>query len=423
MSTVKNNQEINEILSNNAELLAKFKIRTRYYITSDKDDIQNNFIIAGGTEVLRSTANDDNVEAMLEDIGIAITEPVVITDSKSLPFKYVEVPFDKAKLKELLVHKEIDSYSKEDALKLNKDIKSKDELENNIVYITDKVPMTNTLALTKQFNLGHREVIKKLYELGSMYPSVLMQMKYDVYNDDVKSGGMKTNTEDSESVIPVEYSTGIKSHILYASFVHITEDVYYKFVKKISTPKGIASTDLDKRDKALAKLIHIESKQDEYFEAFTKVRDFLLESGTSSKELEAMMRARTRKTKELMSETYDFVTKHNEFDKDNKLPLINFNKLIFNIVNYINNINAVNYVPPTKKELKDNFNRKTKDEILQEDVMLVEQALIPALRVGGKYHATLLDILTSATKMTEDEIYSALKEYNADYLLDLIKPK
>ena len=413
------NQKINETLQANVELLEKFNIRTKYFVTNNKNGEPTNFVITGGVEVLVSTADSDSVEAMLEYIG-TYKDGAELISAKVLPYKYVDVPFSKEKLKELLVHREINVYSKEDAMKMNSDIKSKEELEDDIVYITDNVPMTNTLALAKQFDLEHKNVMKKLYELGSMYPSVLMQMKYDVYKDTSKTGGngRKPETVGNDRVTR-NRATLLQE--IYQSFIHITEDVYYQFVKKISTPKGITSSDESKRTLAMAKLVHIEAKQDEYFNAFTNVRDFLLESGTSSKELEAIMRKRTRKTKELMSETYDFVTKHNEFDKDNKLPLINFNKLIFNIVNYLNNINAVNYVPPTKKELKDNFNRKTKDEILQEDLINIEQAIVTALHLGGKYNAKLLDILTSATRMTEDEIHNGLKEYNAVYLLDIIK--
>ena len=416
------NQEINKTLNNNAELLAKFKIPINYYITENVDSTLTNFVITGGCEVLVSTANGDKEEAMLEYIGVK-NKPVSISSAKALPYKYVEVEFDKAKLEELLVHREVDRYSKEDAVKMNNDIKSKQELESNIVYITDKQPMTNTLALAKQFDLGHRVVIQKLYELGSMYPSVLMQMRYDVYSDTSKTGGRGRKPDTVGNDRSAENSADLSSQKTYQSFVHISEDVYYKFVKKISTPMNVNSNNPEKRTIAVAKLVHIESKQDEYFNAFTKVRKFLLESDTSSKELEAIMRRRTEQTSELMGEIYDFVTKHNEFYKDNQLPLINFNKLIFNIVNHLSDINAINYTPPTKEELKSNSNRLTKDEELQKLVTLIEQSMMTALRMGSKHHIDIIDILTSATKMTENEVYSALKEYNAEYLITMIKPK
>ena len=407
----KTKQQVNEV----NVLLEKFKIRTTRVIVKNKAGVPIKVLTLGGNEVIFSITDDKDIIKMKKLVG---NMPYQEIDESKQPvfYKYVETPFNPDKLKELLVHKSTDSYSKEDALKLNKDIKSKEELEDNIVYITDKQPMTNTLALAKQFDLGHRNVIIKLYELGSMYPSVLMQMKYDVYKDDVKSGGMKSKPKNSEPVIPAEYSAGIKSRKSYQSFIHISEDIYYQFIKKISTPKGITSSDETKYREALAKLTHIESKQDEYFNAFKRVRDFLLESGTSSKEIEAMMRKRTNCTSELMSEIYNYVIRHNSYEDSKKLNVINVNKLIFNIVNYINNINAVNYVPPTEEELKENFNRKTKDESLQEALFGIENKLSAGLKLGAGYRLPLRKILTQVLDLGEEDIVKMLKEYHAEKL-------
>ena len=414
--------DVNKILRENAELLAKFKIQTEHIRLLDSNGEYVEFVITGGAEVLVSASTAEEIDEAMLSLG---SEHKYLNrlEANLLPFKYVETPFQVSKLKELLVHKPIDKYSKEDALKLNKDIKSKQELEEDIVYIVDKQPTTNTLALAKQFDLNHMHVINKLYELGSIYPSTLMQLKYDVYSDISKSGGKKPNTENSESVISNENSLDIKSHKSYASFIHITEDVYYKFVKKISTPMNVNSKDRDKRASAMTKLVHIESKQDEYFEAFKKVRDFLLESDTSSKELEAMMRIRTHRTKELMSEIYNYVTNHNVYHKDNQYSLVNFNKYIFNIVNYLNNINAVNYVPRTDNELLDGETRQTKRKELQQLIAETEIGITVGLSFGLKHNVTPIDLITVTTNMTENDIKNALHEYNADYLWDMITSK
>ena len=217
-----------------------------------------------------------------------------------------------------------------------------------------------------------------------------------------------------------EYSATLSSQNTYQSFVHISEDVYYKFVNTISTSKGINDTNPEKYKAGMVKLVYLNKKKDEYFNAFKKLREFLLESGTSSKEIEAMMRIRTYKTKELMGEIYNFVKINNVHDTTNKINLINFNKLIFNIINYISNINAVNYVPPTDEELKENHNRKTKDEYLQRIITDIESGMVVALRLATRHHHGILDILTASTNMTEVEIHKALKEYNAEYLIKML---
>ena len=402
------------------ELMSKFNICVRYVKVQPRQSDTLKLLILGGIEVIATVSDDDDMRRVFNDVGKNY-EYMICEDNQRLSYKYVDIPFKASKLKELLVHREINVYSKEDALKLNSDIKSKEELEDDIVYITDKQPMTNTLALAKQFNLEHKHIVDKLYELGSMYPSVLMQMKYNVYSDTSKTGGKGRKPKVVGSSSVTEYSVTVKTKETYQSFIHISEDVYYQFVKKISTPKGITSSDLEKRNKAMAKLVHIESKQDEYFNAFKRVRDFLLESGTSSKELEAIIRKRTFGTLELMKSTYNFTKRHNSYKDNKKLNLINVNKFIFNLVNYVNNINAVNYTPPTEEELKSNRTRLTKDEELQQGIILLEGKLISALTLGASLDVTLHTLIKHVFSFTDDDIHKILKEYDAEYLWDETK--
>ena len=227
---------------------------------------------------------------------------------------------------------------------------------------------------------------------------------------------MKSNPKNSGSVISAEFSADIKSHKSYASFVHITEEVYYKFINTIGTPMNVNSKDMHKQRLGMERLTHLNEKKDEYFNAFRKLREFLLESGVSSNELEAMVRKRTEQTSELMTQVYSFVTKHNSFPHNKKLNLVNVNRFIFNIINYINDINAVNYIPPTKEDLKENYNRLTKMEKIQRGLLVVEVEILAGLKLGSKQNISLHDVITGVLGIDEAEIREMLRAYNAEKL-------
>ena len=104
-----------------------------------------------------------------------------------------------------------------------------------------------------------------------MYPSVLMQMKYDVFLDTSKSGGNEYKPETAESSTVIQNRITVKTKETYQSFVHISEEVYYKFVNTISSPMNVNSKDMHKQRLGMERLTHLNEKKDEYFNAFRKL--------------------------------------------------------------------------------------------------------------------------------------------------------
>ena len=245
---------------------------SRYVISNDD---RYEVVVVGGLEVINKYPIKDfkEVNGSWEKInisGIGKDERVL------LPFMYIDRDISFKHLEELRKFRDMKTLSKEESL--NYEVIDKDRLLNKIVYLYDKNPSTNSLALAKQFDIEHFHVIQQIFKLAESNPSILMGVKYSVYKDVTNRGGKVKDVEIVGSNRLIEHSINQSNtnntQTIYRTFLHITEDVYYKFVSNMGTPKS-------KEMKVYRQL-----KQDEYFTGFQRLRELAYSNGYKTNDIE-----------------------------------------------------------------------------------------------------------------------------------------
>ena len=307
----------------------------RYVIgEGDKQEV----IVVGGLEVVDRYLVKDFKE--VNDSWEKIDVKSVGGDNKVLlPFMYTNVLISSSHLTQLSKFRDMKSLTKEEASKY--DVVDKDRVLNKIVYVYEKEPSTNSLALAKQFQLKHKHVIEQIFKLAEQNPSILMGIKYGIYEDSIpmKGSSMKNKSKpstgkprDDKWVVETSTTQMDDRQTVYNTFLHISEDAYYNFVLSMGTPKS-------KEMKVYRQL-----KQKECFTAFQALRDVLLSTGISEEELERIISIRTEQTKNLMDAIYDYVEHYNSNSGEQKqLNHIKTSRLIFNLINHHLDIDAKVY--------------------------------------------------------------------------------
>ena len=134
-----------------------------YQVTNVNKEV--NFVLVGGVEVIRRSSIKDVLS------GEAVTGEINVADIEEglLPFMYVDKEYDVVKLERLLKYKSVDKLSNADITVFGVTAEgspaTKTRLESQIVYIHNKNPSTNSLAMAKQFKLNHKHVVEVLFEI------------------------------------------------------------------------------------------------------------------------------------------------------------------------------------------------------------------------------------------------------------------
>lgn len=120
-------------------------------------------------------------------------------------------------------------------------IVDRSELEDKIVYLYEDSPRTNSLALAKQFNIKHKNVMQKIFLTLRENLYLLTQVQLRVYS----------------------YKSGKHNHTIYTTYLEISEKLYFRFISTMGKPK------------TLPLVMFRHKRLEEYREEFLKLRGFL----------------------------------------------------------------------------------------------------------------------------------------------------
>ena len=381
----------------NKSTLTKLGIEVKYFLVRDINNIPIRLVCVGGLEVIGESKGLKDIEDKIKEYGVS-EENFVCDEESLLPFKYVENSLVMSHLDELVKMRKTSNLSKEQASRY--EVSNKGDLVNKKVYIHESNPSTNSIALAEQFQLKHFHVIEQIFKLAEQNPSVLMGIEYGIYE-------VSDNTQSPENQTiehSVDSNLGVST---FRTFLHISEDVYYKFISSLGTPKS------DRMK------VYRDTKREEYFKAFQSLRQVLNDSGIKDKEIESLLKRRTAGTKELMEAIYDYTKHHNNLTHTTKqITRINAIRFMFNLINYKNEINSINYVP---EEPKEGETRKTKSEVLQEKLLILESRILGALKIAKLHKVKFQEAVLTSIDMTIEEATHILEEYNVKHLLTLTK--
>ena len=370
---------------------------SRYVVSNEDGKMTLNTI--GGIEIVNSYDIKDfkaiNGSYDKIDIHGSGNEKVL------LPFMYTDTRMDVEHIEKLVTQRKIKTISKEQALEY--EIVNKDKLLNKIVYVYEATPSTNSIALAEQFDIRHDNVVQQIFKLAEFNPSVLMGIKYGVYEYESSIPNNKKNPDIKDSVRVTEDSvTRLNPTVIkYDTFLHISEDVYYRFINSMGTPKSLEMK------------VYRDTKRQEYLKGFQILRERVLLSGVKERELEDMLKVRTEKTKELMVSIKDYVTHYNNNSGANKQ--LDFNsvcRLIFNVINDKVGIDAKDY--PNKRQDRSNggdIQRLLRDE---------EVRLTMALELSKIHNIDLAGAIKASLRVTFRDIEDYLNNKNVGELLAML---
>jgi len=259
----------------------------------------------------------------------------------------------------------------------------KQHLETKLVYIYEQSPSTNSLALAKQFELNHKNVIQKLLEIPMTQPSFFNQLHWGLYTYD--SGNNATTT---------------------ALYLEVSEEMYSLFVQSMGKPKS-------------QRMVVLRTKKlKEYFKAFQNLRDDLYRADLTEAEIKDLVDLRTAETKKLMTILNTYVTEYNEKYGVGRAK-INFptiNRVVFNLVNLNVGINST----------KHKVNRNDMNEYIQKKLMYIESVLVrvfnddfnafPREFIRWLAKATYPETQRLTDKEMDNFIMEKLGEYNSSHL-------
>ena len=357
--------------------------------------------IVGGVEVVNFYDVKDfaKVNPKWEKIDIK-----AIGDNKEilLPFMYIDQVISIIHLEKLLEMKSLKTLSKEQAS--NYEVVTKDRLLNKLVYIHESNPSTNSIALAKQFQLEHRNVMQQILKLAETNPSILMGIKYGVYSYE-SSIPNKKKSDNTESPRGAECSAPHTTNrqLTYSPFLHISEDVYYRFINAMGKPKSKPM------------IVYRDIKRQEYLKGFQILRERVLTNNVSEKELEELLLIRTEQTKELIVAIKDYVEHYNENSGANKqLNLDMVSRLIFNVINDVLGIDA-------KSFKYSSMNRDVPNVDKQGALISIESKITTGLRLGKITKITIAEILNIAIGMCVNDVYKTLDDKEVSELISQLR--
>ena len=368
---------------------------SRYVVTSLNNNVD--VIVVGGIEVIRRYPVRDfaKVNGSWEKIDVSGRGDETIL----LPFKYVDLEFDINHLEKLSEMKTKKAISKEEASKFN--ATSKDKLINKKIYIHEKTPSTNSIALAEQFQIRHDHVIEQIFKLAEVNPSILMGIKFGIYGYESSIPNKKENPEIKDSVRTTESSVVRLNPTVtrYRTFLHISEDVYYRFINSLGTPKS-------KEMK-----VHRDIKRQEYLKGFQVLRELALNNGFKNEEIEQFINVRTHKTSELMSTIANYVKHHNNNSGLAKqLEYSKVCRIVFNVVNDMAGINATTY--------NGSLNRDVNVNDVQHTLESFESRVDAFMKSDKMKTLGITDILEHALNLNKGEIKKHLENKNANDLIE-----
>ena len=394
-----------------------------FMVTSVLDHGKDTLVIVGGREVIYRRYLIDVKDLTKVRLSIDTSKGKRVTERNLLPFRYTDVVLNKEHVSKLLKYKHKDSITEfeveellsDDSIELNQNLENvekaeksfpndgnmgsvkaaehsaafnikvslREELEDNIVYIYEAKPSTNSIALSKQFKIKHRHVIQDLFKLCQSKPSLLMGIEFQ----------------------PYQYINGKDNVITYSTYLEVNEDVYYEFINKMGTPKS-------------AEMVNYrECKVKEYFDAFKSLRDNMYIRGYKENEIKIALYNRTTQTSSLMRLIKDYTTHRNI--NSLKEDMISYDEMcivIFNLINYSCGIDALEYDGSR-------IDRSTLSVELQNKILHKEIELRFAIKIAKNLDSPLSNLLALAFDRNKNILGEWLTEYGREDLWNKVIKK
>ena len=362
------------------------------------EDSVPHLVTVGGIEIIEETKVGEVIQ-MSGDV-----QKININGSGGkktlLPFRYIDTVFNINHLEELIKFRGMKTLSKEESR--NYKVVKKSILSDKIIYIHESKPSTNSIALAKQFQIRHADVIKQIFKLAESNPSILMGIKYGVYKDNIDKGGVRKDykTRNSGKTGVVEDSTTLSNtKELYDTYLHISEDVYYSFINNMGTPKSLEMR------------VYRQIKQEEYLKGFQSMREKFYGLGYVEEEIADVIRMRTEYTNELMTTIRDYVKHYNNNSGSNKqLNLETVMRLVFNTVSIKVGIDTTNYEHA-------GVTRHTLDIEGQNKLKEFELKTIGSIGMIKTTKTPLLEALSISLNISEKQIRDSLNKRGVGELL------
>jgi len=354
-------------------------------------------IVGGYQTVLWANYNVVDSNSILAVVNCDETKNV-IKDYDEEPYistlEYIDLP----NLMMIAKYKTTNKLSNEDLIEFSKDAetvgfgfsvtKSREELEENLYYIFEDKPSTNSLALAKQFGLNHRDVIRDIFKSIADTPLL--------YND------IHWNT--------FKYTVGGGATVI-SLYLEVGELVYQKFIQKLPSSPNIKVR--MKRD----------IKLNEYFQGLMNLRhDMKKYKGLTDLDIKNILDIRKKETRKLMEEIYEY-TKNYQAKHNKKINVIHMNRIIFNSINIRNGINSIS--------LRSDNDRNDIDISLQANLSKDEENIrrrlekTPIVEPKEYIRRAFTAIYTEYLDLNRFEsdalIKQLLRNYEVDYLYDIIE--
>ena len=372
------------------QTLKTLKVDINRYVIEDSN--KHDVVVTGGIEVIDRYSVKDFKEVngdweRIDIKGSSNNERIL------LPFTYSNVKFNVKHLENIVKFRGVKGLTKEEASKYK--IEKKEDLESKIVYVHENKPSTNSLALAKQFKLEHHNIIKQLFKLAGQNPSILMGIEYGFY--ELVNNGQIPENQGSESSLPS--NLGLSQ---YLPFLQITEDVYYKFVMKLGTPKSKAM------------VVYRYEKQEEYFQSFQNLREMLYKQGYKEDEIITLIRQRTIMTNKLLDTINDYVIHYNNNSGvSRQISVISLCRILFNVINKLAGIDAKHYRHKSK-------DRNEKNHETQMILIQYETSIIASMKSSKRHESNLVNELCDTLEVDVNYLEQVLKDNKVSGLISTL---
>jgi len=287
-------------------LLQRFNVEMRVFKVDD-DGVMK-YVICGGMESLYWFEIDKLIKCEIDMLENRCLATFNMTDK--LPFTISNVTYCPKHLEKILKWKDVKTLSNADVvafgLGTEHSVPRKIDLEDKIAYLHEREPSTNSLSLSKQFELKHMNVQQYVFKGIEYYPSVLTHIDVDLY----------------------AYTVGSNKNTTHSTYLTLGEVAYQHFLENMGTPKSYEM-----------RVLRFEKKR-EYYDGFMMLRDNLHALGYEEREVRNMLAIRSKHTKNLMDTLYKFGKSYSE--STNTVAMF---RIVFNIINHRSGIHALTRDP------------------------------------------------------------------------------
>ena len=277
------------------DIRAKMKIfkvlgsETRGYFVKDRNS-NIDVIVTVGTDVILSFPYSEGQSNEFEAFMVTGIRETLMWNDPRPPFKTPAYEVSLQHMELLLKYKEVGRMGIKDAVKFVRDCRqtgyesnfvesqvgmiaepstfNKIRLSENICYIFKDDPSTNSLALSKQFDIKSKHVLESLFVICRNQPSLYSQMLWNIYSEDNKV--FHLYLEITEVLYRLKYLEKGIVEMVKDKF-HVDPRTYILNVQRAIYPKYIMEGD-DVVEKAVIENLRTYNSEKLYEDLITQIK-------------------------------------------------------------------------------------------------------------------------------------------------------